>query len=57
MAVEERDHAVVEEIGSDRCLGIIKLGKGDLCAIDESPAGRPSDPSQIADIEVSWAPR
>jgi hypothetical protein len=36
MAIEERDHAVVEQVGRDRHFAIIELGEGDLgVGVDE----------------------
>ncbi len=53
MAVEERDHAVVEQIGRrNRRLAIIKLGEGDLgVGVDEGLLANPPHSLQVADIE------
>ena len=53
MAIEERDHAVVEEIGGgDRRLAIVELGEGDLSVgVDEGLLVDPPNPFQVADIE------
>ena len=53
MAVEERDHPVVEQIGCrDRRLAIVELGAGDLgVGIDEGLLVDAPNSLQIADIE------
>src|ERR1700750_1941548 len=53
MAVEERDHPVVEQIGSgDRSLAIVELGAGNLgVGIDEGLLVDAPNSLQIADIE------
>ena len=53
VAVEEREHAIVQKIGRrDRRLAIIELGEGDLgVGVDEGLLVDPPDPFQVADIE------
>lgn len=53
MLVEERHHAVVEQVSSgDRRLTVIELGEGDLAVgVDEGLLVDPADALQRADIE------
>ena len=59
VAVEERDHAIVQKVGrGDRRLAIIELGAGDLgVGVDEGLLVDPPDPLQVADKKVSCAPQ
>ena len=58
MALEQRDHAVVDEVGGrDRRLAIVELGAGNLAVgIDEGLLVDPSDPLEIADVERVLGP-
>jgi hypothetical protein len=53
MALEQRQHAVIDEIGCrDRCLAIIELGTGDLAVgIDEGLLIDATNALEIANIE------
>ena len=53
MLLEEREHAVVQQIGrGDRRLAIVEFGAGNLgVGIDEGLLVDPPNPLQIADIE------